>query len=102
MISDKIGNKLFPSQFQVVLQPGEGVPENHVLLGGHVAVPQAWMDHVARKGRNLPPNERVKLMLDGLVRPQQLALYGGVARFRGTYLEPLLTAMEGKCYTGVA
>ena len=84
--------------FQVVLHPGQQVPDGHTLLGGNVAVPAMWFEATLRKVRKCSRSgkERVKLLMDGLIRPQQLALFGGMRQIRNTYLGPLLRAIEGK------
>ena len=81
---------------QHVVQPGDDLKPGFVLIGGQLSVPTAWIEGVRRKIRKYNPAERIRLLVDGLLHPRQLALYKGVAAFRGTHLEPVLKGLEGK------
>ena len=83
--------------FQVVLHPGQQVPDGHTLLGGNVAVSATWFEATSQKIRKWSRSgkERVKLLMDGLIRPQQLALFGGMRQIKNTYFGPLLRDIKG-------
>ena len=78
-----------------MVQPGQSPPEGFTLIGTQLAVSAEWLEGFRRKTRKSSGQEKMKLMIDGLLRPQQIAMYGGMSIFTGTYLYPVLKSLEG-------
>ena len=73
-------------------------PHNYFMLSHNVAVKEDWylamIDLECQQ--NIQGGEFIKLMIDGLLLPEQLALKGGETVYHGTYLEHLMEAFKGR------